>query len=293
MKPKNSWLIAFMAISLSAGFLLLSSSTALAGILEDFDGGGNTPWAFATTSGATPPAILTGGPMNMYARLTYLEASDNRSIAFDENPTMTGPAPLGMRMAFDFRLSDDAANAATGGCCGSAADGMGIGLFATALYGVSGGINPSGADWERPHFPAAFTVGLDIFQNIDNVTINWNGAEIASAELGGVFDLNNSLWHRMIVEVYPEGGNAKVDLSILGDVAGNTSIQQVFSGQPVPGLDLASLPGYRLIAGGRTGGAFAAGDLDNISVESIPEASPMALLSLGAGLFLVRRRTVC
>jgi len=291
MKPKSSRFISFMAVGLSAGFFLLLSSFAVAGILEDFDGDGNTPWAFATTSGATPPAILTGGPMNQFARLTYLESSDNRSIALNENPTMTGPAPGGVRLAFDFRLSDDAANAAAGGCCGSAADGMGIGLFATALYGVSGAVNPTGADWERPHFPGAFTVGLDIFQNIDNVTINWNGAEIASAELGGVFDLNNSLWHRMIVEVYPEGGNAKVDLSILGDVAGNTSIQQVFSGQPVPGLDLASLPGYRLIAGGRTGGAYAAGDLDNISVEPIPEASTMALLSLGAGLFLVRRRT--
>ena len=30
-----------------------------------------------------------------------------------------------------------------------------------------------------PSFPDAFTVGLDIFQNIDVLTINWNDAQVA------------------------------------------------------------------------------------------------------------------
>jgi len=294
MKSSDTPLKSLTAFSLSVVFpFVFPASTPAAGLYQDFDGGGTTPWVANNVSGATLPTVLGGGPSGNYARIIYLEPSDNSSIAFDEHPGMTGPAPYGMRLLFDFRLSDDAANAAAGGCCGSAADGIGIGLFATSLYGTTGAFNAgsAGADWERPHFSGAFAVGLDIFQNIDVVSLNWDGMEIASADLHGVFDLNDFVWHRLIVEAIPDGANAIVDVSILGDVYGNMSVQQVFSGQSIPGLDLSNLPSYRLIAGGRTGGAFATGDLDNISLVAVPEPSAMALLVLGAGLLLTRRHT--
>lgn len=278
-------------VSVSAACSLLSPAAEAAGLYENFDGGGNTPYAFTVTSGATAPAVLSGGASGNYARITFLEGSDNRSIAFNENPAITGPAPFGLRLSFNFRLTDDAANAAAGGCCGSAADGLGIGLFATSAYGSTGGVNPTGADWERPRFAGAFTVGLDVFQNIDDVSLNWNGAEVANASLHNSVDLNNALWHRVALEVFPDGANAIANLTLVEDVFGNTRIHQVFSDQPIAGLDLANLPGYRLIAGGRTGGAYAAGDLDNISVVIVPEPSTTVLLSLGAGLLLFRRRT--
>ena len=278
-------------VSLSMVLALLSPPILQANLYEDFDGGGSTPWTFASTSG-TPPSLQVGGPSGQYARIINLTGSNNNSIAFDENPSVTGPAPGGLRLVFNFRMSDDAANQAAGGCCGSAADGLGIGLFATSLYGSTGGVNPSGADWERPHFAGAFTVGLDIFQNIDVVSLNWNGAEVATADLGGILDLNNSTWHRMAVDVLPDGANARANVSVFADVFGNTSVRQVFAGVPIPGLDLANLPGYRLIAGGRTGGAFASGDIDNISLALVPEPSALVLLALGVGLLVLRRRKV-
>ena len=68
---------------------------------------------------------------------------------FDEHPETTSPSPIGLKLAYDFRMTDDQANADGGGCCGSAADGIGVGIFDTAMVGTSGAIDP-GVQWEDP-----------------------------------------------------------------------------------------------------------------------------------------------
>ena len=272
-------------------FVGVQSSEAM--IIEDFDGHSTTPYAFTNSGGAAPEVVTDGGPTGNYARLTSLTGSNNNSIAFDEEPSMTGPAPAGLRMAFDFSMSDDAANAEAGGCCGSAADGLGVGLYSTSVYGTTGPNNPAagGAVWERPAHPGALSIGLDIFQNIDVVNLNWDGTKIGEADVQPFLDLNNSTLHRAIVTVLPNGSDASVSVQILEDVHGNTKVHDIMSDVQATGLDLANLGGYRFIAGGRTGGAFTDGRLDNISVFAIPEPSSLTLIIFaGLALLGVRRR---
>lgn len=283
-------------------FLLLGSGLIQAQLIEDFDGGGNTAFTLTNTSGG-PPSVQAGGPTGTFVRLANLNGSNNNSIAFDENLTVSGPMPSGFQLAFDFRMSDDAANTSAGGCCGSAADGLGIGIFSTATYGNVGGINPgTGASpqiWELAQFADSFTVGFDIFPNTDVVFLNWNGVLVDFANTQAFLDLNNGLFHRAVVTVSPSGGSALVDMTIIEDVNGAAVPHSVFSDELVAGMNLATLPPSRLIAGGRTGGAYHEGDLDNISLAlgsgaqaPIPTLGYWGIFAMTLLLLLAGRRFI-
>ena len=270
-------------ISATFATIALFGVTANAVLIQDFD----DPSYALTRHGAEPgPAIVSGGPAGNFVRLTHDIGNQSNTIAFDVDPSATGPQPQGITFEFDFRMSDEAGHT---GCCGQRADGFGIGLFATSTYGTTGAGPPNGAIvWERPAFPDAFTIGFDIFDSgggpaVDGntVTLNWAGSEVAANTLAD-FPLNSGVFHRVHKTVTPEGANARVSVSILPDVfgAGGDAIQ-VFDNVLVSGLDLNNLPEFRLIAGGRTGGAFHDGDLDNIMLQAVPEPSTVSLSLLG------------
>ena len=292
----NRTLVRWSVVVALAGLCAFAffSPTANAKFIENFDVPG-VPYTLTNSSGSPPVIDTAGGTTGSFVRLTNLDGSNNNSIAWDEDPTQTGPSPGGLRLAFDFRMSGDAANTAAGGCCDSAADGIGIGLYSTATYGATGASNPAvvgGSAWETPANADSFAVGLDVFQNIDVVNLNWGGAQVAEADVQGFLDLNDGQFHRAVVTLTPSGSDAVADMTIIQDVQGSTMLHQVFSGQLVSGLDLAAFPGYRVIAGGRTGGAFVDSSLDNIAVVSIPEPTAVVLLGLGGFLLLVARRRV-
>ena len=284
----------FICVSALSAIALVGHG-ANASFIEDFDGGGTGPaWHLENTTG-TAASLMNGGETGDFVRLANLDGGNNNSIAFDQHPETTGPSPDGIKLAFDFRMTDDQANADAGGCCDSAADGLGVGIFATGegAYPATGAFNPTTAVadtiWERPVFPAAFTIGLDIFQNIDEVVVAYDGNQIASDSVAPDLDLNNNRFHRAIVDIKPNGGDSLVDVTIIADIHGPSTIHTIYSDLAVPGLDLANLPNYRLIAGGRTGGAFVAGDMDNFALEAVPEPASFALLGM-ACLFLLGRR---
>ena len=284
-------LIGATIVALSLG---LFSSASFAQLTEDFDGGGTTPFWLTNTGGA-PAEVMTGGPTGSFLRLTHLNGGISNSVAFDENPSISGSVPNGKQLAFDFRMSDDQANADAGGCCGSAADGLGAGFFVTAEHGATGAANPAAAGgiWERPAFPASIAIGLDIFQNIDEVNLNLFGAEVASVDVQPLgLDLNDGVFHRAIMTVLPDPADsamALVDVDVIQDVHGAGATISVMSDVSIP-VEVAALPGFRVIAGGRTGGAFVNGDIDNIVARQVPEPTTGALFGLGVVALLRRRR---
>ena len=232
------------------------------GFFDDFDGIATSTGQFAG-QGSSGPAIYSDGS-NGFIRLTSLAQNNHFTYAYDEQPDQTGPEPNGFVMSFDFRMTDDDTNDLFGGCCGSAADGFGIGLFSTDTYGKEGRIHvpdKSPGVWERPSFQDAFTVGFDVFQNVDRVTLNWAGNEIAEAKLDGIIDLNDNTFHQAIVQVTPAGRQSLASVWI--------DDTQVLQGIEISEMQLASLFNYRVIAGGRTGSAYTETDLDNIAVNSI------------------------
>ncbi len=290
MKALTSLSTLLLAFPLSAGATVLFS--------ENFDGGGvNSVFNYTKSDPAPiadPGTFDVGGANGNVARITHLSGGNNNSIAWDSVAIASTPA---LRLSFDFNITDDAANAANGGCCGQAADGFGIGFFPNALYGATGGVNPAAGPvafaWERPA-PAsvpALVLGFDIFDSDganpgldgNNVTLNWNGAQLGDAIVG--FTINDNAWHRAVLTITAVGGDSTLDLTIDGNL--------IHSGVLATGVDLDGVAdNYRLIAGGRTGGAIAQVQLDNILLEAIPEPS-MALLALaGLGIVATRRRRI-
>ena len=277
--------------------MALASSVAVQGqvaLLETFDGGGvNSTYNVTVTSGATAPAVMSGGPTENFLRVTYLEQSNNRSVAWDYVPI--GGKQVGIY--FDFRMTDDAANAGAGGCCGQAADGLGIGLFSTATYGMTGGINPGdGNEWENSAFDDALVLHFDIFDSGggqgtpdgNQAKLTWNGSLLINATPS--FEINNNVFNRAALILSDAGSDSVASLRLIEDVNGAAVIHDVFQ-VTVPGLDLdaGALP-YRLIVGGRTGGAYHNGDLDNIVITGVPEPATYALVGLGFGLLALLRR---
>ena len=264
------------------------ASAAVAGTLlsENFDGGGgvNSVFNFTNSSGQVP-TMMGGGPTGNFARLTNLSISNINSLAFDLAPGSLGP---GFTIFVDFRMTSDADAVAAGSPFGQAADGLGIGLFDTSIFTATGPLNPL-FGWEDPRNDApagSVMMGFDIFNFTafggNNVRMTGLSGNVELlADLTAPFTLNQNVFHQVQWSFTNEGANAKMALTLVEDVNGTATVHNLLTGILVPGFDLDTFNG-RLILGGRTGAAFANGDVDNIRIEAVP--LPAAAWLFGSGL---------
>jgi hypothetical protein len=276
-----------LSIGICTGQALYASSAVAATLLsENFDDGGgvNSVFNFTNSSGQVP-TMNGGGPTGNFARLTNLSPSNINSLAFDLTPGSLGP---GFTVFVDFRMTSDASAVAAGSPLGQAADGLGIGLFDTSLFPATGPLNPL-FGWEDPRIDApasSIVMGFDAFSFTpfggNNVRMTGlAGKDELLADLTVPFILNQNVFHQAQWSFTDAGADALMSLSLVQDVNGVATVHNLLNGILVPGFDLDAFSG-RLVLGGRTGAAFANGDVDNIRIEAVPV--PAAVWLFGSGL---------
>ncbi len=232
---------------------------------DNFDGAQvNSNFTFSTNGFFTPLVTGSGVATNNNAiEITSATNSNNNSVAWNK---VTDPnATQALRLSFDFRM--------TAGSNGSVADGIGIGLFRTGTYGTTGANNPASAKaWENPTansgFPNALAFGFGIYNT--NFIRMCGPAQPATALHQSVspFTLSSNQFHRAIITMLSNGPSGTiVSMQVIQDVNGAATVRQIFSNVLVPGFDLPN-ESFRLIAGGRTGGANARQDIDNVSIAT-------------------------
>ncbi|MES2707084.1 MAG: PA domain-containing protein [Verrucomicrobiota bacterium] len=223
------------------------------------------------------------------AQLTGFVGSSHNSLTFDAvNITSTAAVQLG----FDFRIGfnqDD---------FGTSADGFGIGLFRTGVYGQRG-VSPlivNAKSWENPSggggYADALLIGFSVYGTdairlfgpaapaVPLATYN-PPANLVSNILGEVKPYNRAV----VTIVTNSPTSSVVSMEIIRDVYGAATREQVFTSVPVPGFQITSET-LRLIAGARTGSFMTQNELDNITYSIQVQNNPSLVFSsssAGAG----------
>jgi hypothetical protein len=238
---------------------------------QDFDSAGST--YTLSQAGPTAPVVrpADAGSTGSYLRLVPASGSELGTIAF--NRTATG-AFNSIVATFDFRITPPSE--------ANQADGMSFAILSTSAYGSSGAGPTFG---EVPNLTSTIGLSFDVYNNgstpaepnNNHLSLHWNNAQIGNAVTPS-FDLSNGRFHRAQVIIWFSGGNAYVTVRLTPDVNGTPGATETV-------LQNALIPGVapyqsRVAFGARTGGAWAAHDLDNVSVEYSSNAAAAAGLSL-------------
>ncbi|HWH71182.1 MAG TPA: CotH kinase family protein, partial [Candidatus Sulfotelmatobacter sp.] len=239
--------------------------------LANFDVAGTV--YMLTYAGAIAPVVQAAdaGSTGSYLRLVPAASGELGVVAF--NRTATG-AFNSVVATFDLRITPPAG--------GRPADGLGFALLNTATYGTNGA-GPFFA--ETPDLIGSIGIGFDVYNNAstpqepnnNHVSLHWNGAQVGSAATPS-FSLSNGRFHRAQVLIGFSETNAFVTVRLTPDINGVPGpTETVFQNARLPGA--AAYQG-RVAIGARTGGSWAAHDLDNVSVRFGANAAAGAGLSL-------------
>lgn len=252
-------------------------------MVEDFDGiSVNSTYAFTQSAGTFVPAVTASGvsPQGNATRLT-LAGSGNSSTSIAWNAVPANAKSISL--TFDFRMSADSG--------GESADGFGIGLFKTGSYGTAGALNPgysptSEIVWENPNvgqgFPNAVMFGFDIYSGAtEGNTVRLTGPAAGTPLLATAvppFQLNAGVFHRVTITAITNGPASTVfSLQLINDVNGAATPYSLINNAVVPGFDITT-DTFRLIAGGRTGGATVTTELDHLTLQSTTVLPPAPVI---------------
>lgn len=228
--------------------------------VQNFDETG-TAYTIYPASGANIPTNMPAdaGSQGRFLRITPEVGSVVNGVYF--NQTATGVCNL-VVAAFDFRIT----------ATSTPADGMGFALLNTANYGTTG--LPSGLTGfgESPNFANSLGVGLDIYNNAtppsepndNHVSLHWNNAQVSTNPAIPGFRLVAGVFHRAVITIRFDAGNAVVSVLITPDVYHGGVPQTLFDRFVIPGV--AAYNG-RVAIGARTGGSYANQDIDNVNVQ--------------------------
>jgi hypothetical protein len=245
---------------------------------QDFDSTGTTSYR-AVQAAAPNGTVFRPGPL-----IKAPDAGSNGSFLRIVNDGVEGQSN---RVVFDHSIDSGASNMTEivrldlrFNSTDQPADGLGLLFLATrdpfgTAHMTSNGIDSS----EEPNHPNMLGIGFDVYDNstpeipdvAPGVSLHWNGSTLTNVPLPPSFALNQ--FHRVEVtrETLPTGLNVTV--------TGIPNINGV-PGAPVTLIDHFFVEGasnydYRLQLSGRTGGANADHDIDNIVTSQITKA-PLA-----------------
>ncbi len=216
-------------------------------LLQDFDHLGTTHFV-ANQYGSYPgPQVLppagSGRPTN-FLRLIQQTNGQTNQIAFDR--VATGLYSR-IEAEWDFSIL-------------AGADGGAFALLNTGWEGITGPVsNPSPA-WENPRFTTGFAIGFDVYPNIYDISLNWDGQEVTKHS---AYDYRGSAFRHALAVIEFVSGGANVSLSIDGT--------PIFTNYFIAGMRPYE---SRVAFGARTGGLNTNFDLDNIQVRwlnAVPE----------------------
>ncbi len=270
-------LLLFGRCVVAAVFFATASAAHAANTVQDFSANFVTPGAGLLQFGAAPgaslqPAIPDGWDGG-YLRLTT-EANDQLNVvSFSQSYSGTYEA---LELSFDFSI-----NKGPGG-----ADGFGVAYLNTANYGTDSLSGVTGFS-EEPNLTNSFGVGFDTFNNDgldpdepdatpNSISLHANGARVDTLsltnELIPFLETADGLpIMTSTIRVVPVDGGSNVTVTVND---GTNTIT------PYNGFFVAGLNPYdgRLAIGGRTGGANANQDLDNIKLTITPVGGSPALV---------------
>lgn len=234
------------------------------GLFQDFDSA-NTTTVNALTHGAGPIAQqIGGGPSGAFVRLINDGVNSQKNSVIFDRAADAGITNKQQTISFDMRLDSQT---------GDPADGVGIYLLPTAVYGTNGtggAITPNELEQELGAVAGALHVGFDLHPaaTTNDVVVTLDGNVIGRFPVSGL-NLDSGVFNNAQIQLTPTAGGTSLSVILTPDSQGTP-------GAPVTAVSGVLLPGptfdYRVQIGARSGGLNHSADIDNVQsvVTSLP-----------------------